>query len=84
MTKRKKIIIAVIAAALVLAVGVCIFLIASHHKNQPQFKLEDTLPNGKGKKATVILLAGQSNASGCSQDAYLQKNVSAEQYAEYA
>lgn len=43
----------------------------------------DTLPDGKGKKATVILLAGQSNASGCSSDEYLQLNVSAEKYAEY-
>lgn len=47
------------------------------------FTVQDTLADGKGKKATVILLAGQSNASGCSSDAYLQKNVSAEQYAQY-
>jgi len=31
----------------------------------------------------VILLGGQSNASGCSLDEYLKKNVSAEEYAEY-
>jgi hypothetical protein len=41
------------------------------------------LPDGEGKKATVILLGGQSNASGCTYDEYLQKNVSAEKYAEY-
>ena len=47
------------------------------------FTVNDTLPDGDGKRATVILLGGQSNASGCSRDDYLQKNVSAEQYAEY-
>jgi hypothetical protein len=45
--------------------------------------IEDTLPDGAGKEATVIILAGQSNASGASLDEYLQKNVTPEQYAEY-
>ena len=45
--------------------------------------VKDTLPNGNGEKVKVILLGGQSNASGCSQDAYLKKNVSPEKYAEY-
>lgn len=49
----------------------------------PKYTVNDTLPDGGGKKATVILLAGQSNAAGCSQDAYLRQNVSEEQYAEY-
>ncbi len=48
------------------------------------FEINDTLPDGQNKKATVILLGGQSNASGCSLDGYLQKNVSEEKYAEYA
>lgn len=47
------------------------------------FTINDTLPDGEGKTATVIILAGQSNAAGCSLDEYLQKNVSAEKYAEY-
>lgn len=47
------------------------------------FTVNDTMPNGEGKRATVILLGGQSNASGCSRDDYLQKNVSEEKYAEY-
>ena len=68
-------------AAMVLlcgAVGAC------HLKeNKIMFPVDDTLPDGGGQKATVILLGGQSNASGCSLDAYLQKNVSAEKYAEY-
>ena len=43
----------------------------------------DTLPDGGGKRATVILLGGQSNASGCAIDEYLKRNVSQEKYAEY-
>lgn len=41
------------------------------------------LPNGEGKQAKVILLLGQSNATGSSITAYLQKNISAEQFARY-
>ena len=47
------------------------------------FVVKDTLPDGEGKSATVVLLGGQSNASGCSRDDYLQKNVSEEKYSEY-
>lgn len=47
------------------------------------FTINDTLPDGNGEKVKVILLGGQSNASGTSQDAYLKQNVSAEKYAEY-
>ncbi len=47
------------------------------------FAIKDTLKDGNGKKATVILLGGQSNASGCSLDEYLKLNVSEEQYNEY-
>ena len=45
--------------------------------------VEDTLPAGNGEKVRVVLLGGQSNAAGCSHDAYLKKNVSPEKYAEY-
>ena len=47
------------------------------------YTVEDTLPDGGGKSARVILLGGQSNASGCSRDEYLKANVSDEKYAEY-
>ena len=47
------------------------------------FAIKDTLEDGHGKKATVIILGGQSNASGCSLDEYLKMNVSEEQYDEY-
>ena len=39
----------------------------------------DGLPRGEGKEAKVILLLGQSNATGSSITAYLQKNIPAEQ-----
>ena len=51
--------------------------------NNIHFIINDTLENGQGKKARVILLGGQSNAAGCSHDEYLKKNVSEEKYSEY-
>jgi hypothetical protein len=51
-------------------------------KNQA-ITINDTLPDGFGKKATIILLGGQSNASGCSRDDCLRQTVSSEKYAEY-
>lgn len=47
------------------------------------FEVNDTLPDGEGKSATVILLGGQSNAAGCSRVDYLEKNVSEEKIAQY-
>ena len=83
MNKRKIIIICLIAAGIVLF-GVGIYIgVSIWMDNQITFTIEDTLPDGQGQKATVILLGGQSNASGCSLDEYLQKNVSAEKYEEY-
>ena len=70
-----------LGAAMVLLCGTV--GVVHHQENKITFPVADTLPDGGGKKATVILLGGQSNASGCSLDAYLQKNVSAEKYAEY-
>ena len=81
MLKSKKIIIvlAIVALCAILA-GVCLFL---YQKNKIVYEIKDTLPEGNGKKASVILLGGQSNASGCSLDSYLKKNVSSERYAQY-
>ena len=82
MKKQKKIVLAVIAVICAVLIGASvIFMIAESKKTV--FTLNDYLPDGEGKKATVILLGGQSNASGCTHDEYLQKNVSAEKYAEY-
>lgn len=61
----------------------CFWGVSYYRKNRVTFTINDTLPDGEGKEATVILLGGQSNASGCSLDSYLAKNVSAEKYAEY-
>ena len=47
------------------------------------FTIRDNLPDGNGKTGRVILLGGQSNASGTSLDEYLKTNVSPEKYAEY-
>lgn len=82
--KRKKIIIASVLAICILAIGLGVYFgVRAYEKNKINFVLNDTLPDGNGKAATVIILAGQSNASGCSRDDYLQKNVSEEKYAEY-
>ena len=43
----------------------------------------DGLPEGEGKRVKVILLLGQSNATGSSITAYLQKNIPAEQFTRY-
>ena len=84
MSKAKKIIFAVTAALCVLGIGLgCFFAIRSHKESEITFTVNDTLPDGGGKKATVILLGGQSNASGCSLDEYLARHVSVEQYAAY-
>lgn len=47
------------------------------------FKVSDCLPDGEGKPLRVILLLGQSNASGASRTAYLKDNVDADLYARY-
>ena len=84
MTKQKKIIISIVAAFCALIVGVGAFFGAYvYYDNLVTVIINDTLPDGQGKKAKVILLGGQSNASGCSRDDCLQQNVSAERYAEY-
>lgn len=46
------------------------------------FHPSENLPTSNGERARVILLLGQSNATGCSLTSYLQKGVSAEKYAE--
>ena len=83
MTKTKKCILILLSAALVLLLGLGVWGIVKHYQKISQTGLQDTVPYGFGKKATIILLAGQSNAAGCSRDEYLQQNVSPEQYAKY-
>ena len=83
MERIKKFIIALTLVLFLLSLSVGIFSLAEHYKYISTTGLKDTLPCGYGKEATVILLAGQSNAAGCTRDEYLQKNVSQEKYAEY-
>ena len=82
MLKEKKLIILATALAILVAL-LAFFGIRTLTKDKISYSVKDTLPDGGGKKATIILLGGQSNASGCSRDEYLQKNVSAEKYQEY-
>lgn len=81
--KKKKLVIALIAVVCAVALGVGGFFLIRASQKEYDFDLDDTLPDGGSKKATVILLGGQSNASGCSHDACLQQNVSPEKYAQY-
>ena len=48
------------------------------------FKTDDSLPESDGERAKVIILIGQSNATGCSLTSYLEKGVDAEKYAEFS
>lgn len=81
MLKNKWIIIS-LSVALALIVGLGIFF-GIRAKNEITFTVGDSLPDGGGRAAHVILLGGQSNASGCSHDEYLRQNVGEEKYAEY-
>lgn len=84
MTKKKKAVLSAIAVLCVLLLGAGVWLgMRAYRSVHQKFTVHDTLPDGGGKRATVILLAGQSNAAGCSRDEYLKKRVSPEKYAEY-
>ena len=84
MSRKKKYVLSAAAVLCALLVAL-VYLLAlrPYLQSRPSFSVKDTLPDGGGKAATVIILGGQSNASGCSLDEYLQKNVTPEQYAEY-
>ena len=45
------------------------------------FPVVESLPEGQGQSVKVILLLGQSNATGCSLTSYLHQNVQPEEYA---
>ena len=48
------------------------------------FRLAENLPRGDGRRVKVVLLLGQSNASGSSIVSYLEKNSSPEDFARYS
>jgi len=47
------------------------------------FPVVESLPEGQGQSVKVVLLLGQSNATGCSLTSYLQQNVQPEAYAAF-
>ena len=47
------------------------------------FLISDTLKDGNNSKAKVIVLLGQSNASGCTYNSYLEKNANKDDYERY-
>ena len=47
------------------------------------FEIKDCLNDGNNQKAKVIVLLGQSNASGCTYNNYLEMNTSKEEYERY-
>ena len=49
-----------------------------------EYRLSEELPRGDGQRVKVILLLGQSNASGSSIVSYLEKNSSPQDFARYS
>ncbi len=84
MTKRKKTFIIILSITCCLVVVLSVFFCLYNPQNKNiKFTITDTLPYGNGVKSKVIILAGQSNAAGCSISSYLKKNVSDTKYSEY-
>lgn len=48
-----------------------------------EYQLSEALPQGEGQRVKVVLLLGQSNASGSSIVSYLEENSSPEDFARY-
>ena len=80
---RKSIISFLNLTILIIAIVSSSIVIFTLNNTEIIFRIKDNFPSGNGKTAKIILLAGQSNASGCSHDEYLKLNVSPEKYQEY-
>lgn len=79
---RKRILFIIICCVIVILIlGILLYVHNTCQNNEVYIK--DTLADGEGKTATVILLGGQSNASGNSSDDYLKQKVSPEKYEKY-
>ena len=50
---------------------------------ETNFEINDCLNDGNNQKAKVIVLLGQSNASGCTYNNYLEMNTSKDEYERY-
>ena len=83
MIKRKKFFIAFFAIGLVLLIGFGVFAVVNYYRELADTGMKNTLSYGFGKNARIIILAGQSNAEGISQNEYLKKNTTPEQYQAY-
>ena len=87
--KLKKRYIVLISIILVLSIllGVFFYLknrdVVDTTDANMEFVINDTLENGNGEKVKVILLAGQSNASGVAHTNELVKNISEDKFLEY-
>jgi hypothetical protein len=77
------------AAVLILAIGFLSSFSQAAIKSAPKggvisnFQIKNCLPDGGGKPVKVILLAGQSNASGVSSVEYLSKKEDPASFARY-
>lgn len=83
MCKNRRILFAFIALTALLCIVAAACAVYPYTADHIRYAVKDTLPDGNGRAARVILLGGQSNAAGCSSVAYLKKNVTQEQYAAY-
>ena len=82
-------------AKMIIAVFLCLLLCGCGSPGEPEatadttawlnmnmdYPLADALEDGQGQKVKVVLLLGQSNATGCSLTSYLQQGLSQEEYA---
>lgn len=57
--------------------------VAQNLEMYTDFQSSQNLPKGNGERVKVILLMGQSNATGVGHVEYLQQNTTPEQYAKY-
>ena len=48
-----------------------------------EYSASASLPDGEGRSVKVVLLLGQSNATGCSINEYLKENIGKQEYARY-
>jgi len=83
--------------SLLLALTVCLFAVSctKEHSEKSEedkpvvlhmntdYRLAEALPRGEGQRVKVVLLLGQSNASGSSIVSYLEANASPEDFARY-
>ena len=96
--KKRNLLIVICAVLITVGVGLGLFFwlqsIKDAAEESPQdeiyelnmntdYPMPPNLPDGGGQRLRVILLLGQSNATGCSLTSYLASGVDAEKYAEY-